>query len=89
MFGDNVKRLRHERGFSQAALAASAGLSELTVSMVERNASSPQCAAVLTPGVKALLWEFLGKPPDPQLVCRAEGIEVKIPGHFERFMDLS
>lgn len=44
--GDNVKRFRQREALTQAELAKSAGIAEVTLSRIERNLADPHMSTV-------------------------------------------
>ena len=44
--GDNLKRLRQREALTQAELAKQAGIAEVTLSRIERNAADPHMSTI-------------------------------------------
>jgi transcriptional regulator with XRE-family HTH domain len=44
--GDNLKRLRQREALTQAELAEKAGIAEVTLSRIERNAADPHMSTI-------------------------------------------
>jgi DNA-binding XRE family transcriptional regulator len=80
--GQNVRRLRQERGVTLSELAASAGISLAMLSRLEKGDVSPSLetlaalAEALGTGPAALLKEESAQLSDAQLVPKGEGLEV-------------
>jgi transcriptional regulator with XRE-family HTH domain len=80
--GQNVRRLRLERGVTLSELAASAGISLAMLSRLEKGDVSPSLetlaalAEALGTGPAALLKDEFAQQSDAQLVPRGEGLEV-------------
>lgn len=60
--GDRLRRLRQRMGFSQRDLARRAGVTNATISMIERNQVSPSVASLkkVLDGMSVTLAEFFG-----------------------------
>ena len=80
--GQNVRRLRQERGVTLSELAASAGISLPMLSRLEKGDVSPSLetlaalAEALGTGPASLLKDEVAQQSDAHLVPRGEGLEV-------------
>src|SRR5512139_30819 len=80
--GQNVRRLRQERGVTLSDLAASAGISLAMLSRLEKGDVSPSLetlvalAEALGTGAASLLKVEAAQQSDAQLVPKGEGLEV-------------
>lgn len=65
--GDRLRRIRDLRGLSQRELARRAGVTNATVSMIERNQISPSVASLkkILDGLAVSMGEFFGPDPEP------------------------
>lgn len=68
--GENLQRLRTERGFSMRALAKSSGLSANALSMIERGRTSPSVSTLykLADALNVPVTAFFGTPVERQQV---------------------
>jgi Predicted transcriptional regulators len=68
--GENLQRLRTERGFSMRALAKSSGLSANALSMIERGRTSPSVSTLykLADALNVPVTAFFGTPEERQQV---------------------
>jgi transcriptional regulator with XRE-family HTH domain len=80
--GQNVRRLRQERGVNLSDLAASAGISLAMLSRLEKGDVTPSLetlvalAEALGTNAAALLKDDVAQQSDAQLVPKGEGLEV-------------
>ncbi len=68
--GENLQRLRSERGFSMRSLAKSSGLSANALSMIERGRTSPSVSTLykLADALNVPVTAFFGAPEERQQV---------------------
>lgn len=73
--GARLRAIREERGLSQRELARRAGVTNATISLIEKNKSSPSVASLkkVLDGIPMSLAEFfaLETPPEDQIFFRA------------------
>jgi transcriptional regulator with XRE-family HTH domain len=73
--GTRLRAVREEHGLSQRELARRAGVTNATISLIEKNKSSPSVSSLkkLLDGIPMTLAEFfaLELPPEDQIFFRA------------------
>jgi len=73
--GARLRRIRQQQGFSQRELARRAGVTNTTISLIEKNKSSPSISSLkkVLDGIPMSLAEFfaLDVPPGEQVFFRA------------------